>query len=57
LRLVADTSHLLFVVELAGELSCAELLGQAVRIVSGSRLSLKYRRHRGIGRWFMLVSR
>jgi hypothetical protein len=50
LRLVADTSHLLFVVELAGELSCAELLGQAVRIVSGSRLSLKYRRHRGIGR-------
>jgi glycosyltransferase 2 family protein len=58
LRLVVDTSHLLvevaFVVELAGELSYAELLGQAVRIVSGSGLSLKSRRRRGIGRWFML---
>jgi len=58
LRLVVDTSHLLvevaFVVELAGELSYAELLGHAVRIVPGSGLPLKSRRRRRIGRWFKL---
>jgi uncharacterized protein (TIRG00374 family) len=58
LRLVTGTSHSLvvaaFVMELASELCYAELLGQAVKMVSGAGLSRRSRRRRGIGRWFML---
>jgi glycosyltransferase 2 family protein len=58
LRLIAGTSHSLvaaaFVMELTSELCYAELLGQAIGIVSGSGLSRSSKRRRGTGRWFML---
>ena len=58
LQLISGTSHLLvgtaFVAEVLSELCYAELLGRSVGTVSGLGFSSRLKRHRRIGRWFML---